>query len=89
MKTDKNLTPAKAFSHVTQSTTFEELKRLLPGTGKERVPGISQLKDSAVVVLKAKTGCGIIEVYDNGFFTYMENGHITVYAVDRCTVLEW
>ena len=89
MKTDKNFTPAKAFSLVNQSTTFEELKQLLPGTGKERVPGIAQLKNSAVVVLKAKTGCGIIEVYDNGFYTYMENGHITVYAVDRCTVLEW
>ena len=89
MKTAKNFTPAKAFSHITQSTTFGELKRLLPGTGKERVPGITQLKDNAVVVLKAKTGCGIIEVYDNGFYTYMENGHITVYAVDRCTVLEW
>lgn len=80
---------AKDFSHITQSTTFGELKQLLPATSKERIPGIAQLRDSAVVVLKAKTGCGIIEVYDNGFFTYIEDEHITVYAVDRCAVLEW
>ena len=89
MKTIKSFTPEKAFSHVNQSTTFGELKRLLPSTGKERVPGITQLRKNAVVVLHAKTESGIVEVYDNGFFTYMEDGHITVYAVDRCTVLEW
>lgn len=89
MKTVKIFTPAKAFSHVTQSTTFGELKKLLPDTGKVRVPGITQLRENAAVVLHAKTGSGIVEVYDNGFYTYMENGHITVYAVDRCTVLEW
>lgn len=89
MKTVTIFNPAKAFSHVTQSTTFGELKKLLPGTGKERVPGITQLRENAVVVLHAKTGSGIVEVYDNGFYTYMENGYITVYAVDRCTVLEW
>ena len=89
MKTTKNFTPARAFSHVTQSTTFGELKRLLPSTGTGRVPGITQLRENAVVVLRAKTGSGIVEVYDNGFYTYMENGYTTVYAVDRCAVLEW
>ena len=89
MKATKNFTPAKAFSHITQSTTFGELKRLLPSTGTGRVLGITQLRENAVVVLHAKTESGVIEVYDNGFYTYMENGHITVYAVDRCTVLEW
>lgn len=89
MKTTKSFTPETTFSHVNQSTTFGELKRLLPSTGKERVPGITQLRKTAVVVLHAKTENGIVEVYDNGFFTYMEDGYITVYAVDRCTVLEW
>lgn len=89
MKTAKSFTPAKAFSLVTQSTTFGELKKLLPDTGKERVPGITKLRENAAVVLHAKTESGIVEVYDNGFYTYMENGHITVYAVDCCTVLEW
>ena len=89
MKTAKSFTPAKAFSLVTQSTTFGELKKLLPDTGKERVPGITKLRENAAVVLHAKTESGIVEVYDNGFYTYMENGYTTVYAVDRCAVLEW
>lgn len=89
MKTTKNFTPTKAFSHVNHSTTFGELKRLLPSTGTGRVPGINKLKETAAVVLHAKTESGIVEVYDNGFYTYKEDGHITVYAVDRCNVLEW
>ena len=74
---------------VYQVTTFGELKQLLPSTGTGRVPGINKLRDTAVIVLRAKTESGIVEVYDNGFYTYTENEHITVYAVDRCTVLEW
>lgn len=89
MKIAENFTPAKAFSHITQSTTFGELKRLLPGTGTGRVPGINKLRETAVAVLHAKTESGIVEVYDNGFYTYKEDGHTTVYAVDRCNVLEW
>lgn len=89
MKTTKNFTPTKAFSHVNQSTTFGELNRLLPSTGTGRVPGINKLRETAAVVLHAKTESGIVEVYDNGFYTYKEDGHITVYAVDRCNVLEW
>ncbi len=89
MNTSTIFSPAKAFSHVTQSTTFGELKRLLPSTGTGRVPGITKLRETAVVVLHTRTESGVLEVFDNGFYTYMENGHTTVYAVDRCTVLEW
>ncbi len=74
---------------VYQVTTFGELKRLLPSTGTGRVPGITKLRETAVVVLHARTESGVLEVFDNGFYTYMENGHATVYAVDRCNVLEW
>lgn len=69
--------------------TFGELKKLLPSTGTRYVPGIEQLKKSATVVLQAKTGCGVIKVYDNGFYTYTEHGCSTVYGVDRCNVLRW
>ena len=89
MKATKNFTPAKAFSHITQSTTFGELKRLLPSTGTGRVPGINKLRETATVVLHARTESGVLEVFDNGFYTYMENEQATVYAVDRCNVLEW
>lgn len=78
-----------AFSNINQSTTYGELKKMLPSTGTGRVPGITKLRETATVVLHAATQCGVVEVYDNGFYTYMENEHITVYAVDRCTVLEW
>ena len=74
---------------VYQVTTFGELKLLLPSTGTGRVPGITKLRETAVVVLHARTESGVLEVFDNGFYTYMENGHATVYAVDRCNVLEW
>ena len=74
---------------VYQVTTFGELKQLLPSTGTGRVPGITKLRETAVVVLHAQTESGVLEVFDNGFYTYMENGHATVYAVDRCNVLEW
>lgn len=74
---------------VYQVTTFGELKQLLPSTGTGRVPGITKLRETAVVVLHARTESGVLEVFDNGFYTYMENGHATVYAVDRCNVLEW
>lgn len=89
MKTSNSFTPTKKFSHVSRSTTYGELKSLLPNTGTGRVPGINKLRDTAVIVLRAKTESGVVEVYDNGFYTYTENEHITVYAVDRCTVLEW
>lgn len=89
MKNTKTFTAAKAFSHVTQATTFEELKRLLPSTGTGKVPGINKLRETAVVVLHARTESGALDVFDNGFYTYMENGRVTVYAVDRCSVLEW
>ncbi|MBR4656020.1 MAG: hypothetical protein IKO68_05520 [Oscillospiraceae bacterium] len=84
-------------SEVSQSTnatygrvsTFGELRHLLPSTGKKPVPGIKQLKAIATVVLQAKTDCGFIRIYDNGFYTYTENDRSTVYGVDRCSVLEW
>ncbi len=38
---------------------------------------------------KLKTGCGVIKVYDNGFYTYTEHGCSTGYGVDRCDVLRW
>ena len=75
MKTSNSFIPAKKFSHVNRSTTYGELKSLLPSTGTGRVPGINKLRDTAVIVLRAKTESGIVEVYDNGFYTYTENEH--------------
>ena len=66
-------------------TTFGELKNALPSTGDGRVPGINQLRRKASVVLRKESGSGIIEIYDNGFYTYEECGsRPTVFGVDRC-----
>ena len=69
--------------------TYGELREALPETGLRRVPGIKQLKAAAIPILRERTTSGVIEVYDNGFFTYKEGGRTTVYAVDRCSVLKW
>jgi len=70
-------------------TTYGELLQALPSTGNGRVPGIRKLTETASVVLRVKNAWCYMEVYDNGFYTYMEEDRITVYAVDRCSVLKW
>lgn len=65
-------------------TTYGELKNALPSTGTCRVPGINQLRKRANLLLRRETESGVIEIYDNGFFTFEECGHPTVYGVDRC-----
>ena len=65
-------------------TTFGELKNALPSTGNGRVPGINQLRKKANLLLRRETESGVIEIYDNGFFTFEECGRPTVFGVDRC-----
>lgn len=66
--------------------TYGDLKKALPSTGTGKVPGINQLKQKASVLLRRETGSGIIEIYDNGFFTFEECGsRPTVFGVDRCS----
>ena len=67
-------------------TTYGELKNALPSTGRGRVPGINQLRDKAVCLLSKKTASGTVEIFDNGFYIFMECERETVYGVDRC---EW
>lgn len=88
MKTANN-TSAQIRAQFAQVKTYGELRSLLPETGKGKVPSIKKLSETASVVLSAKTDCGYLEVYDNGFFSYTEDGYTTVYAVDRCAVLKW
>ena len=65
-------------------TTYGELKNALPSTGTGRVPGINQLRKKANVLLRRESESGIIEIYDNGFFTFEEGEKLTVFGVDRC-----
>lgn len=72
-----------------QITTFGQLRERLPSTGTHRVLGIRQLQEKASVVLRSKAENGFVEIYDNGFFTYSEGRQMTVFGVDRCSLLKW
>lgn len=70
-----------------QITSYGELKKALPHVGTRRAPGYKQLSSASEVVLRKNTGSGIIEIYENGFFTFNEPGRTeqpTVCAVDWC-----
>lgn len=65
--------------------TYGQLKKMLPGTGKGRVPGVTALrKEKQPVVIEAQTTGAVITVYANGFFTYVTEKQSTVQGVDRC-----
>ncbi len=70
--------------------TFAELKAMVPGTGKEKLPKVKKLKESKAAVLFTAEDAGmVITVYANGYYTAAKNGFITVYAVDRCSSIEY
>ena len=53
------------------------------------MPHADHLLATANMVLKARPVHGVICVFDNGFYTFAEDGRITVNGVDRCGVLKW
>lgn len=70
-----------------QVTSYGELKKMFPRVGTRRAPGYKQLSAAAEIVFSKNTGSGIIEIYENGFFTFNEPGRTeqpTVCAVDWC-----
>ncbi len=86
MNKQKNNVSTSTTIDISSITTYGELKALLPSTGTSRVPGINQLRKKAVCLLNKETASGTIEIFDNGFYIFMECGNWTVYGVDRC---EW
>lgn len=86
MNKQKNNVSTSTTIDISSITTYGELKALLPSTGTSRVPGINQLRKKTVCLLTKETASGTIEIFDNGFFIFMECGNWTVYGVDRC---EW
>lgn len=62
---------------------FEELLRIVPSTEEGKMPKASSLSESPVILTK-EYGRAVITVHENGYYTFQENGHVTVYAVDRC-----
>ena len=86
MNKQNNSTSNASTIDLSNLSTYGELKALLPSTGTSRVPGINQLRKKAVCLLNKETASGTIEIFDNGFYIFMECGNWTVYGVDRC---EW
>ena len=84
MNNQINNTSSSSTIDLSEITTYGELKNALPSTGHGRVPGINQLRDTAVCLLRRDTGSCVIEIYDNGFFTFEECEMLTVFGVDRC-----
>ncbi len=84
--TSKNCNVSEPIIDLSSVTTYGELLELFPSTGRGRVPGINQLRETAAMILHRECGFGAIEIYDNGFYSYEEYGHLTVYGIDRC---EW
>jgi RNA polymerase sigma factor (sigma-70 family) len=66
---------------------YRELKALVASTQGKKVPGYKELmKSGSRVVIQNED----IVVYENGFYIYAdEDGHVTVYAVDRCSDLTY
>ena len=84
----RNNYQAPEFSHK-QIQTLGELKAVLPETGSAKAPGIQQLRATSIPILQENTDCGTIEVYDNGFYLYIEGKRFTVDGVDRIKKLAW
>lgn len=76
---------------ICKETTFKELKKLV-GSTKElaKLPTAKELRSSdEKIVFEGDVAGAHFIIYKNGLFIYSRNGHATVYAVDRCTEIEY
>lgn len=76
---------------INNKTTFMELKKLV-GSTKElaKLPTAKELHSSdEEIVFEGDVAGAHFIIYKNGLFIYSRNGHATVYAVDRCTEIEY
>ena len=76
---------------INNKTTFKELKKLV-GSTKElaKLPTAKELRNSdEEIVFDGDVAGAHFIIYKNGLFIYSRSGHATVYAVDRCTEIEY
>ena len=76
---------------ICKETTFKELKKLV-GSTKEltKLPTAKKLRNSdAEIVFKGDVAGAHFIIYKNGLFIYSRGEHATVYAVDRCSEIEY
>lgn len=76
---------------INNKTTFKELKKLV-GSTKElaKLPTAKELRNSnEEIVFDGDVAGAHFIIYKSGLFIYSRSGHATVYAVDRCTEIEY
>ena len=76
---------------ICRETTYKELKKLV-GSTKEltKFPTAKKLRNSdAEIVFKGDVAGAHFIIYKNGLFIYSRGEHSTVYAVDRCSEIEY
>lgn len=70
--------------------TFKELRKIMPATGADRLPGIKKLYEmESEIYDKFSIGNGVITIFENGYFTYERNKKWTVEGLDRCDFIEY
>ena len=74
-----------------KETTFKELKKIVGSTkGMKKLPTEKALRESKEeIVFDGDVADAHFTIYRNGLFIYSRDGHGTVYAVDRCTEIEY
>lgn len=74
-----------------KETTFKELKRIVGNTVEiKKLPTAKALRESKEeIVFDGDVADAHFTIYRNGLFIYSRDGHGTVYAVDRCSQIEY
>lgn len=90
--------PVKAMSRkgqlimkITPETSYKTLKNMVPDASAEHTPkGESLLRSDNEILIKVKEDSGVVIVYKNGFFAYIdEQGEPTAHAVANCHVMKF
>lgn len=76
---------------ITPETTYKTLKTMVPDASAEHTPkGESLIRSDNEILVKVKEGSGVVIVYKNGFFAYIdEQGEPTAHAVANCRVMKF
>lgn len=76
---------------ICKETTFKELKKLVGSTkGLAKLPTAKELRNSdEEIVFDGDVAGAHFIIYKSGLFIYSRSVYATVYAVDRCTEIEY
>lgn len=76
---------------ITSETTYKTLKNMVPDASTVHTPkGETLIASDSEILVKVKEGSGVVIVYKNGFFAYIdEQGEPTAHAVANCHVMKF